>query len=133
MFGFIRKHFHRHIRQNIHQIWLQWVIRIYEGFKTFLHGAVWFTGLLFLASHVAASAVQAGYHITNAWSNAGKIYALDLSRAGWQELLALASIPAGIMGLYSMYTAYERWRAWAFHGHHLDPALSAPEEGLQQT
>lgn len=30
---------------------------------------------------------------------------------GWQELLALTSIPSGLLALYSMYTAYERWRA----------------------
>jgi hypothetical protein len=46
---------------------------------------------------------------------------------GWRELLALASIPAGLMALYSMYTAYERWRIWAHHGHHCDPVLTPPD------
>jgi hypothetical protein len=46
---------------------------------------------------------------------------------GWQELLALASIPSGLLALYSMYTAYERWRVWAHHGHHCDAALTAPD------
>jgi len=56
-----------------------------------------------------------------------RIVALDLGHMGWQELLALASIPAGLTALYSMYTAYERWTVWAYHGHHTDPVLTAPE------
>jgi hypothetical protein len=73
------------------------------------------------------TAVQAGYHLTKIWSNADKIVALDLGHMGWQELLALASIPSGLLALYSMYTAYERWRVWAHHGHHCDAALSSPD------
>jgi hypothetical protein len=60
MLGFIRRHLHRHVRRNIHRPWMQWSIRLYEGVTTFLHGLLWFTGLLFLAGHIAASAVQAG-------------------------------------------------------------------------
>jgi hypothetical protein len=127
MIGFIRRHLHRHVRHNIHRPWTQWSIRLYEGVTTFLHGLLWFTGLLFLAGHIAASAVQVGYHLTNVWSHADQIVALDLGHMGWQELLALASIPAGVMALYSMYTAYERWRVWAHHGHHCDSKLTAPE------
>jgi hypothetical protein len=110
MLGFIRRHLHRHVRRNIHRSWMQWSIRLYEGVTTFLHGLLWITGLLFLTGHIAATAVQARYHLTNVWSNADKIVALDLGHMGWQELLALASIPSGLLALYSMYTAYERWR-----------------------
>ena len=92
MLGFLRRHLHRHVRRNIHRTWMQWTIRLYEGVTTFLHGLLWFTGLLFLSGHIAASAVQA----------------LDLGHMGWQELLALASIPSGLLALYSMYTAYNR-------------------------
>ena len=88
MLGFVRRHLHRHVRRNIHRPWMQWSIRLYEGATTFLHGLLWFTGLLFLAGHIAASAVQAGYHLTNVWSHADKIVALDLGHMGWQELLA---------------------------------------------
>jgi len=127
MLGFLRKHLHKHVRGNIHRPWMQWSIRIYEGVTTFLHGLLWFTGLLFLSGHIAATAVQAGYHLTNVWSHADRIVAMDLGHMGWQELLALASIPSGLLAIYSMYTAYERWRLWAHHGHHCDPALTAPE------
>jgi hypothetical protein len=106
---------------------MQWSIRLYEGISTFLHGLLWFTGLLCLSGHIAASAVQAGYHFTNVWSNTDTIIALDLGHMGWQELLALASIPSGLLALYSMYTAYERWRVSAHHGHHCDAALTAPD------
>jgi hypothetical protein len=84
---------------------MQWSIRIYEGGTTFLHGLLWFTGLLFLSGHIAASAVQAGYHLTNVWSHADWIVAMDLGHMGWQELLALASIPSGLLALYSIGTA----------------------------
>ena len=89
MLGFLRKHLHKHVRGNIHRPWMQWSIRIYEGVTTFLHGLLWFTGLLFLSGHIAASAVQAGYHLTNVWSHADRIVAMDLGHMGWQELLAL--------------------------------------------
>jgi len=128
MLDFLRRHLHRHVRRNIHRTWMQWSIRLYEGVTTFVHRVLWFTGLLFVSGHVAATAVQTGYHLTNVWSHADQIMALDLAQMGWQELLALASIPAGLMALYSMYTAYERWRLWAHHGHHCDPALTAPEQ-----
>jgi hypothetical protein len=75
---------------------MQWSIRLYEGVTTFLHGLLWFTELLFLAGHIAASAAQAGYHLANIWSHADQIVALDLGHMGWQELLALASIPSGL-------------------------------------
>jgi hypothetical protein len=127
MLGFVRRHLHRHVRRNIHQAWMQWSIRIYEGITTFVHSVVWFSGLLLLSGPIAASAIQAGYHLTHAWSNAGSIVAFDLEHMGWQELLALASIPAGLMAIYSMYTAYERWRVWAHHGHHCDTALTPPD------
>ena len=127
MFGFLRRHLHRHVRRNIHRPWTQWTIRAYEGITTFFHSLLWFTGFLFLTGHVAATVVQAGYHLSNVWSNADRIVAFDLGHMGWQELLALASIPAGLMALYSMYTAYERWHVWAHHGHHWDTALTAPE------
>jgi hypothetical protein len=96
MLGFLRKHLHKHVRGNIHRPWMQWSIRIYEGVTTFLHGLLWFTGLLFLSGHIAASAVQAGYHLTNVWSHADRIVAMDLGHMGWQELLALASIPSNL-------------------------------------
>ena len=32
---------------------MQWGIRIYEGITTFVHGVLWFTGLLFLSGHIA--------------------------------------------------------------------------------
>jgi len=127
MIAFLRRHLHSHVRRNIHQAWMRWSIRLYEGITTFIHGVLWFTGLLFLSGHMAAAAVQAGYHLTNVWSNADRITAFDLAHMGWRELLSLASIPAGLMALYSMYTAYERWRIWAHHGHHCDPALTPPE------
>jgi hypothetical protein len=127
MLGFLRRHLHRRVRRNIHQAWMQWSIRLYEGVTTFVHGLLWFTGFLFLSGHIAAGAVQAGYHFSRVWSNADKIVALDLGQMGWQGLLALASIPSGLMALYSMFTAYERWRVWAHHGHHCDAALIAPD------
>jgi len=126
MAAFLRRHLHSHVRRNIHQAWMRWSIRLYEGITTFIHGVLWFTGLLFLSGHIAASTVQAGYHLTNVWSNADRIMAFDLAHMGWRELLSLASIPAGLMALYSMYTAYERWRIWAHYGHHCDPALTPP-------
>jgi hypothetical protein len=52
MLGFIRRHLHRHVRRNIHRPWMQWSIRLYEGVMTFLHGLLWFTGLLSLAGHM---------------------------------------------------------------------------------
>jgi hypothetical protein len=82
---------------------MQWSIRIYECVTTFLHGLLWFTGLLFLSGH-AASAVGAGYYLTNVCSHAARIIAMDLGHMGWQELLALASIPSGLLAL----TAYIR-------------------------
>ena len=97
MFGFLRRHLHRHVRRNIHRPWMQWTIRAYEGITTFFHSLLWFTGFLFLTGHVAATVVQAGYHLSNVWSNADRIVAFDLGHMGWQELLALASIPAGLM------------------------------------
>ena len=97
MLGFLRRHLHRHVRSNIHRPWMQWTIRLYEGVTTFVHGLLWITGLLFLSGHIAATAVQAGYHLTNIWWNADKIVALDLGHMGWQGLLALASIPSGFL------------------------------------
>src|SRR5262249_61677134 len=93
----------------------------------FMPGVSLFLGLLFLADLMLVSAVSAGYLLIHVWSNADRILEFDLAHMGWRELLALASIPAGVMALYSMYTAYERWRIWAHHGHHCDPALTAPE------
>ena len=65
MFGFLRRHLHRHVRRNIHRPWMQWMIRAYEGITTFFHSLLWFTGFLFLTGHVAATVVQAGYHLSN--------------------------------------------------------------------
>jgi hypothetical protein len=89
MLGFLRKHLHKHVRGNIHRPWMQWSIRIYEGVTTFLHGLLWFTGLLFLSGHIAASAVQAGYHLTNVWSHADRIVAMDLGHMGGRNSLPL--------------------------------------------
>jgi hypothetical protein len=33
MLGFLRKHVHRHVRDIIHRPWMQWSIRIYEGYN----------------------------------------------------------------------------------------------------
>jgi hypothetical protein len=65
MLGFLRRHLHRQVRHSIHRSWMQWSIRLYEGVTTFVHGLLWITGLLFLSGHIAATAVQAGYHLSN--------------------------------------------------------------------
>ena len=123
---------HRFVRKNIHEAWMIWTIRAWEGIRSFFHSLLVFLGFLFLVANTASSLIHMAMHymtVSNKWE---RITTLKLETMTWQDMLALAAIPALLTSAWSMYSAYSRWHHWAHHGHKWDTDLSANGDSVHK-